>query len=174
MSTSNFDLSKPKERRFDLTKDTDSQPSRNWKKIVGITVTVAVLGAGGLIGYKFLNPSGNKDPQPDVVATDTTSSTLIADSSQLTVSPGATVSEVIESTDTQETTDEQQGNTDTDIRHINDVVASQNDLGTIEEAAISVIRGNYGNNPIRKRKLGDRYQEIQDKVNQMYREGLVH
>lgn len=43
----------------------------------------------------------------------------------------------------------------------------------IEETVLSVIRGNYGNNPVRRRKLGDRYQEIQDRVNQMYREGKV-
>lgn len=43
----------------------------------------------------------------------------------------------------------------------------------LEQEALSVIRGNYGNNPVRRRKLGDRYQEIQDRVNQMYREGKV-
>lgn len=43
----------------------------------------------------------------------------------------------------------------------------------LEEAALSVIRGNYGNNPVRRRKLGNRYQQIQDRVNQMYREGKV-
>lgn len=40
-------------------------------------------------------------------------------------------------------------------------------------AALSVIRGAYGNNPIRRKKLGNRYQEIQDIVNQLYREGKV-
>jgi hypothetical protein len=44
---------------------------------------------------------------------------------------------------------------------------------SIEETVLSVIRGNYGNNPVRRRKLGDRYQDIQDRVNQMYREGKV-
>ena len=43
----------------------------------------------------------------------------------------------------------------------------------VKAAAISVIRGNYGNNPERRRKLGDRYQEIQSKVNEMYRNGEV-
>ena len=33
--------------------------------------------------------------------------------------------------------------------------------------------GNYGNNPERRKKLGDRYQEIQSKVNEMYRNGEV-
>lgn len=47
-------------------------------------------------------------------------------------------------------------------------------MGTVEEEAKEVIRGKYGNGDIRKRNLGDRYAEIQSKVNEMYRNGLVH
>lgn len=43
----------------------------------------------------------------------------------------------------------------------------------VVKEALSVIRGNYGNNPERRRLLKDRYQEIQNKVNEMYRNGLV-
>ena len=46
--------------------------------------------------------------------------------------------------------------------------------GTIEEEAINVIRGKYGNGDIRKRNLGGRYAEIQSKVNEMYRNGQVN
>lgn len=45
--------------------------------------------------------------------------------------------------------------------------------GTLEEMAMDVIRGNYGNGEVRKQKLGDQYSEIQSKVNEMYRNGLV-
>lgn len=44
----------------------------------------------------------------------------------------------------------------------------------LEQMAWSVIRGNYDNNPIRRQKLGEDYQVIQDKVNELYRKGLVH
>lgn len=44
----------------------------------------------------------------------------------------------------------------------------------VEQMAWSVIRGNYDNNPIRRQKLGEDYQVIQDKVNELYRKGLVH
>lgn len=44
----------------------------------------------------------------------------------------------------------------------------------VEQMAWSVIRGNYGNNPVRRQKLGEDYQVIQDKVNEFYRKGLVH
>lgn len=44
----------------------------------------------------------------------------------------------------------------------------------LEQKAWAVIRGNYDNNPIRRQKLGEDYQVIQDKVNELYRKGLVH
>lgn len=45
--------------------------------------------------------------------------------------------------------------------------------GAVEEEAKEVIRGKYGNGDVRKRNLGDRYAEIQNKVNEMYRNGQV-
>lgn len=46
--------------------------------------------------------------------------------------------------------------------------------GSVEDEARQVIRGVYGNGSVRKQKLGSRYSEIQSKVNDMYRNGLVH
>ncbi|MCF0103977.1 MAG: hypothetical protein HUJ51_01115 [Eggerthellaceae bacterium] len=45
--------------------------------------------------------------------------------------------------------------------------------GTLEQKAKDVIRGIYGNGNVRKQKLGEQYAEIQSKVNEMYRQGLV-
>ncbi len=45
--------------------------------------------------------------------------------------------------------------------------------GTTEALANDVIAGKYDNWPERERKLGKRYKEIQSKVNEMYRNGLV-
>lgn len=45
--------------------------------------------------------------------------------------------------------------------------------GSLEQKAIAVIRGTYGNGLERKQKLGDKYTVIQNKVNEMYRNGLV-
>mgnify|MGYP002671793083 CR=1 FL=1 len=52
----------------------------------------------------------------------------------------------------------------TDVVNVSDDVVKE---------ALSVIRGNYGNNPDRRRLLKERYQEIQNKVNEMYRNGHV-
>lgn len=43
--------------------------------------------------------------------------------------------------------------------------------GDIEDTAMNVIRGNYGNGNVRKQNLGDKYQTIQNRVNQLKREG---
>lgn len=41
--------------------------------------------------------------------------------------------------------------------------------GDVEQDAKAVIRGEFGNGANRKAALGNRYQEIQDKVNEIYR-----
>lgn len=41
----------------------------------------------------------------------------------------------------------------------------------IELEALNVVRGNYGNVPERRERLGSKYQEIQNRVNQLKREG---
>lgn len=46
--------------------------------------------------------------------------------------------------------------------------------GDVEENARRVIRGDFGNGMERRDKLGTSYSEIQGKVNEMYRQGLVH
>lgn len=46
--------------------------------------------------------------------------------------------------------------------------------GDVELNARRVIRGDFGNGQVRKDKLGVSYSEIQSKVNEMYRNGLVH
>lgn len=46
--------------------------------------------------------------------------------------------------------------------------------GTVEEEAWRTIRGNYGNGRVRRETLGNRYDEIQAKVNEFYREGKVY
>ena len=46
--------------------------------------------------------------------------------------------------------------------------------GDIEENALRVIRGDFGNGQERKDKLGSSYAEIQGKVNEMYRQGIVN
>ena len=45
--------------------------------------------------------------------------------------------------------------------------------GSVEETASEILKGIYGNGDVRKNKLGSRYHEVQNRVNEMYRQGLV-
>lgn len=62
----------------------------------------------------------------------------------------------------------------TDKPTVSNNVASATINGTVEEEAWRTIRGDYGNGVARKEALGTRYEEIQAKVNEFYREGKVH
>lgn len=42
----------------------------------------------------------------------------------------------------------------------------------VEQEAMNVIRGDYGNIPERREKLGSKYQTIQKRVNELKREGV--
>lgn len=42
--------------------------------------------------------------------------------------------------------------------------------GDVEAMALRVIRGDFGNNPDRRQKLGDDYQSIQNRVNELMRQ----
>lgn len=44
---------------------------------------------------------------------------------------------------------------------------------SVEENALRTIRGEFGNGLERKEKLGDKYAEIQRRVNEMYKDALV-
>ena len=46
-------------------------------------------------------------------------------------------------------------------------------VSDIEQKALEVIRGNFGNGKERKEKLGSEYSVIQNKVNELYRERFV-
>lgn len=145
------------------------------KKAIAGMATIGILGVGGLSYaiYEHFNNDGitaninENDPieanegkvlHPDSIVKE--KSDTIVDETEGNDAASSNI-----------TIDEPQSVTrqDTDISNSN----NQNVKGDLEQEALSVIRGNYGNNPVRRRKLGERYQEIQDRVNQMYREGKV-
>ena len=63
---------------------------------------------------------------------------------------------------------------DTNVKSLQESNAESSSIGSVEAKAKQVIRGIYGNGSVRKQKLGNDYAEIQGKVNEMYRNGLVH
>lgn len=53
-------------------------------------------------------------------------------------------------------------------------VVSDPSMGGVEEKALQVIRGDFGNGDERKRNLGNEYDAIQQRVNELYREGRIN
>lgn len=144
------------------------KPSKNWKKIAGSALAVAVLGGAGIAGYHQLNNSGT-EAAPDTIAIVSDTVKPIDSIETIPVEDGNAVVEdkaasKVKEQPVEQTVDNVSGNASSTSTTIQ---------GTVEELALQVIRGDYGNNPVRRKKLGDRYQEIQDRVNQMYREGKV-
>lgn len=183
MNNSKFDLSKTREREFDLTKDTDepssfppTPPSPNkWKRIAGISALAAILGGAGIAGYHHLNNPGTMvTPDTTALVSDTVKPIDSVDSIvTIPVEDGNAVVEDKAASKVKEQPVEQTVDKTVDNDSGNARSSSTTIQGTVEELALQVIRGDYGNNPVRRKKLGDRYQEIQDRVNQMYREGKV-
>lgn len=127
---------------------------------------VAGLIAVGAIGYGIWGNGGDEaktDYPPVAMVSDTIAATQKADSAEV-------------KTDVEEAQVVEEPKQEIDSKPIQPTQDVQKPSAPVEEvkaAAISVIRGNYGNNPERRRKLGNRYQEIQSKVNEMYRNGEV-
>lgn len=161
----------------DFEKPKPSKTSKAPKIALGILV-VALLGAGG---YFLLNESNGEvqeeQPTAQVVLGDSTSAEKDTTTTDVTAQDKA---------HTDSTSEERNGTQASDYGD-EDVAAptpkaGQNETekpavaavtGDVDELARNVIRGDYGNGQVRKDRLGAEYQTIQDKVNEMYRNGLV-
>lgn len=139
--------------------------SKNRKPLIYGGIVAGLL-AVGAIGYGVFGNGGDEakpDNPPVAMVSDTIAATQKADSTE--VKTDVEESPVVEET--------KQEISSKPIQPTQDVQEPSAPVEEVKAAAISVIRGNYGNNPERRRKLGDRYQEIQSKVNEMYRNGEV-
>lgn len=154
-----------------------------------------------IIGYLWYSHNGSSSPKGDagvdstkVENTDSTKaqtsdSTATADSSKVKATEGdgetGTEPETTTSpngngnTETGEPTtapQKEQGpeKSSSDVSKVSKPKSETNGpSGSVEETANEVIKGIYGNGDVRKDKLGSRYQEVQNRVNEMYRQGLV-
>ena len=141
------------------TSDPDTRPSKGLGKAIGGIIGIAAVCLLGYGAYSYMNQPDNESITPETAITDGGATDGGATDGGAT-DGGATGG----------------GATDGDATIGNngyDHKAPTIPTGTLEEKAKDVIRGNYGNGEIRKQKLGDQYAEIQSKVNEMYRNGLV-
>lgn len=164
----------------DFEKPKPPKPSKVPKMALGIVI-VALLGVGGcflLKGKDTASPEQQASVQVITAKTDS-------------VSVGVDSTTAVQDDDPDSaSSDETKGSQDSKTATGKNQVASSEPTakpdqspfqkstvaiyGTVEEKARQVIRGNYGNGQVRKDKLGAEYRTIQDKVNEMYRQGLVH
>ena len=142
------------------TSEPDPHPSKGYGKVIGGIIGVAAVCLLGYGVFSYMNQPDDESTTPGTTITDGGTDT------------GGTTEGG--NTDDGGTTDDGTTDAGTTIgNNGNDQKTATIPSGTLEEKAKDVIRGNYGNGEVRKQKLGDQYAEIQSKVNEMYRNGLV-
>lgn len=191
-----FDISKGGKRKFDLRKDEDEpvvvaekstathnpQPneetieksSNGGKKWIWIILAIAIV---AILIWMFLPDSKESSDEPVAIETEGVSS---VETSEDTDSEMSTNDEV--TIDEQEETSSMSSPSTDDSSH--EASASQPAVPNIpnsnsisvsnelEQEALKVIRGDYGIGQERKNRLGDKYQPIQNRVNELKREGV--
>lgn len=166
-------------------------PIKKWWLVV---LLIFVVGVAAVLIYKY----GNRTDEP--VVGDVESETLVAvgdAESEATIAESEEEQPSVEQNDNAVTENEENVNADESVTsqpsaekpaQSNSKSSNQNQVkskanttnsgqsnlqGDVEENALRVIRGEFGNGQERKDKLGSSYNEIQSKVNEMYRNGLV-
>lgn len=142
-------------------KDFDKKtPKKNYIKwvVIAIIVIVAVIALiFGLKGCESDNQSPNTENPPVIGAT----VGEVSDSEDINIprTDGSTPNAVEADKENQSPKDASE--------HVEQDVALD-----VEAEALKVIRGDYGNNPERKLNLGNKYQSIQNRVNELKRQGV--
>lgn len=123
-------------------------------KVIGIVVAVVVVVALIVCAVLFMH-KGDEATAPAAAPADTAAKAQPADSAK-TPAPAPANDEASSEAPASDTQPE----------------AAPSD-GSLLDKARQVIRGDYGNGKVRRDRLGDQYQPIQDKVNELYRQGLA-
>lgn len=155
--------------------DFDKEPrtsKKNYLKWIIISVIVLHVIIAIILGLKC-SGSDNKSQTPEVVTTNVTE-----------MQDSVITSEVVEKQDSiysdaqlvNESTFENNTTKDSSIsksysEQVAEPIVTTDDVSNVETEAIKVIRGDYGNNPERKKILGTNYQSIQNRVNELKRQG---
>lgn len=154
-------------------------PTNSRKKlIVGLAALIVVVIAGFVLFGN--NQSAGKS---DAIVTDSLTKDSVQKDSTLADSlkkenSGVVSNEESNNKKTEDIKDEMQFKAsvpvDTNVKSQQESNTESSSMGSVEDKAKQVIRGIYGNGSVRKQTLGNDYAEIQGKVNEMYRNGLVH
>ena len=170
-----------------------NEPKSNKKWILLVVAAIVVIAC--VIGFKQLNLSSNNSDTTtqetslvDSTIVEKTDSVQTKDNQSEAENATASDGENVEKSETKESNaspstsnssaeskDEKEPAAHSQNTSIQTKITEESlSTGSVEDEARQVIRGVYGNGSVRKQKLGSRYSEIQSKVNDMYRKGLVH
>mgnify|MGYP002519090711 CR=1 FL=1 len=154
-------------------------------KIIGGLVVVAVIIAGGVFfaNNGKDNDNGSSKPVTEAVAQEgekhdaDNKASAIESKDKAGVAPSDVAEEKTAANEAKpesSAADESHVTTSNEKSSVASSEKSDNNVdGDVETNARRVIRGDFGNGQVRKDRLGSSYSEIQDRVNEMYRQGLV-
>ncbi len=160
------------------------QKKNNKKKLawaVGICAVLALVGIGGyaLLAPKTLDSAAEIDsatpavvaaPDRELVENKESSSAEISDDGNTSISEVDATEQKSEKSIPETTKDQSPA----PVAEPNSTVnqgATQIEGESLEQEAMKVIRGDYGDGKVRRSQLGNRYQAVQNRVNQLKREG---
>lgn len=166
----------------------------NWKEWLAAFVLATLLWGGY---HLYSNSQGNDAQDATTVAkTDSTDAqkdsttkvkpeadgnNVATETANETAAEGSSVSKATtpssntsaNNTTANTTTDQQTASTDNLGTSSTTEPTAAEPANSVQETAKDVIRGTYGNGVTRRHKLGSRYEEVQKRVNEMYRQGLI-
>lgn len=156
---------------FDKNQNKSNLPSSmKWliTVVVLIIVVIAiVLSLRGCSGGKVVSIHDSDTIESLDSASSDSISAVTGDSTQ---TDSNKTEETNQSEETSEQTDEQTSISSSD--ESTPTATADADADDVESAAMKVIRGEYGNNPVRKNELGTNYPVIQKRVNELKKQGL--
>lgn len=162
------------------------------KKWILWLIIIVILAIGGYLWYSNsgkTSSEGSPSDSTEVARTDSLETSkpdsIVGKDSSRTAAVGANGNSDLPSATKQNKESRQQSETTQTVDNTNEpsseatttqsVQSTEEEPdGSVEKTANEVVKGIYGNGNVRKNKLGNRYQEIQNRVNEMYRQGLVH
>ncbi|MDE6078888.1 MAG: hypothetical protein K2G35_02360 [Duncaniella sp.] len=187
-SNRDFNLSKGGKRHFDLTKDEQvtppapeptPEPEPDGKGSNWLLLIVGVVLIAALVWWIVPKGSDKEDAIAEEVHTE-----VISGAEETSIDEG--VIDITASADSIVAQEEPEGDIENQSemsestsakpepvkQTASNVAATSAATGDVEEEALKVIRGEYGNGAVRRNNLGANYEAIQRRVNAMKRQGL--
>lgn len=157
--------------RPEVTKDdgNNNSPSTKGKAWLWIVVVLIIAAIVFFMVRSCMRSTQADEGEPTSEFTEGSTSNESEQTGETTIVQESTSGSEIGTT----STNEKEQSISTEDNSVFNERSNSNLMSDVEATAISVIRGDYGNGQVRKDKLGNAYTDVQKRVNEMYRQGLV-